>query len=325
MPTGDADLARRMTMARMPSLNALRAFVVSARHRSFGAAAAELHVSTAAIGQQVRLLEDHLGGPLFLRNRGVLEPTPLAQAILPGLDEAFQLMLGTLSGVARHTAPLRISVPPSFAMKWLMPRLDALHDAVPGLELAIEASVGLTGFGEDGADCAIRYGSGHYPGLQVHHLMSEAVLPVCSPDLAAAHDLAARGPAALAHDVVLLHETGPENDTSCPDWERWLTGHDVPPAETARSGIRLQQSSLALEAAAAGKGLALGKLRLAEADLASGRLVSPFGEPWPISAAYYFVAPDHALHDPAIADLLTWLRQEAGAVPAWSPAWSDAA
>ncbi len=309
-----------MTMARMPSLNALRAFVISARHRSFGAAAEELHVSTAAIGQQVRLLEDHLGGPLFVRNRGLLDLTPLGRSILPGLDEAFQLMLGALSGLAGRKAPLRISVPPSFAMKWLMPRLDALHDAVPGLDLSIEASVGLTAFGEGEADCAVRYGSGQYAGLQVHHLMSEAVLPVCSPDLAATHDLAARGPAALAQDVALLHETGPENDASCPDWDRWLTGHGVNPGPAARSGIRLQQSSLALEAAAAGKGVALGKLRLAEADLASGRLVSPFGDPWPISAAYYFVAPDHALHDPAVSALLAWLRQQAGVALAWSDA-----
>lgn len=316
----DRNPAARMTMSRMPSLNALRAFVVSARHRSFGAAADELRVSTAAIGQQVRLLEDHLGGPLFLRNRGRLDLTALGETILPGLDEAFQLMLGTLTGVAGRKGPLRISVAPSFAMKWLMPRLDALHAALPGLELSIDASVGLASLGDGQGDCAIRYGSGNYPGLQVHHLMSEAVIPVCSPELARMHHLSPRGPAALTQDVILLHETGPEHDASCPDWERWLQSHDLTPGETARGGFRLQQSSLVLEAAAAGKGVALGKLRLAETDLASGRLVVPFGDPWPIASAYYFVAPDHALHDPAIAALLHWLRHETGAAAPWSDA-----
>ncbi len=321
MQTDHNGLGRRMTVARMPSLNALRAFVVSARQGSFGSAAAALHVSTAAIGQQVRLLEDHLGGALFMRNRGALQLTALGQTILPGLDEAFNLMLGTLSGATGRKAPLNISVPPSFAMKWLMPRLDALNATQPELELSIEASVALASFGDGQVDCAIRYGGGNYAGMQVHHLMSEAVLPVCTPDFADQHDLARRGPAALSDDVALLHETGPENDASCPDWDRWLSGHGVTPPAAVQGGIRLQQSSLALEAAASGKGIALGKLRLAEADLASGRLVSPFGDPWPISAAYYFVAPDHALHDPAIAGLLNWLRQETGV----SHQWTDAA
>lgn len=306
-------------MARMPSLNALRVFVVTARHGSFGAAADELRISTAAIGQQVRLLEDHLGGPLFLRNRGRLELTAMAQDILPGLDEAFRLMLGTLSGMANFKA-LRISVAPSFAMKWLMPRLDALHAAMPGLDLAIETSAELASFTDGQTDCAIRYGSGHYAGVQTHHLMSEAVLPVCSPRFAEAHGLAARGPAALTQDVVLLHETGPEYDASCPDWERWLDAQGLTSGDRARGGFRLQQSSLVLEAAAAGKGIALGKLRLAGADLTSGRLVSPFGDPWPIGSAYCFVAPAHAMHDPAVAALFAWLRQEASGTPAWADA-----
>lgn len=319
MPIKDRGTVARMTMSRMPSLNALRAFVVSARHGSFGIAADELRVSTAAIGQQVRLLEDHLGGPLFLRNRGRLELTPLGRDILPGMDEAFQLMLRTLSGISgRRTA--RISVAPSFAMKWLMPRLDALHAAVPGLELAIEASVALTNFNGGEVDFAIRYGGGSYAGLQVHHLMSEAVAPVCSPELARRHDLFSRGPAALTRDVPLLHETGPEHDASCPDWDRWLQSHGLSLGDAPQGGFRLQQSSLVLEAAAAGKGVALGKLRLAEADLASGRLVMPFGDPWPIASAYYFVAPDHALHDPEIAALLQWLRHETAATAIWSDA-----
>lgn len=318
MPERASGPASRVSIARLPPLNALRAFVVSARQQSFGAAAAELHVSSAAIGQQVRLLEDHLGGPLFLRTRGRLELTPLGQTVLPGLNAAFQSMIAALTDLGANKGPLRISVPPSFAMKWLMPRLDALHEAVPGLELIIEASTGLASFSEGQLDCAIRYGSGTYPGLAAHHLLSEALVPLCSPDFAQDHALAARGPKALAENVTLLHETGPEQDKTGPDWEKWLQSHGLRVSETARAGIRLQQSSLVLEAAAAGKGIALGKLRLAEADLASGRLVVPFGEPWPLAKAYYFVTPDHPAQLPAITQLLKWLRSETAAAQSWT-------
>ncbi|WP_158442341.1 LysR substrate-binding domain-containing protein [Paracoccus aminophilus] len=307
-----------MTIARLPPLNALRAFVVSARQQSFGAAAAELHVSAAAIGQQVRLLEDHLGGPLFLRRRGRLELTALGLTVLPGLTEAFSSMVTALSDLGTTSPALRISVPPSFAMKWLMPRLDALHEAVPGLELIIEASASLASFSEGRLDCAIRYGNGTYPGLAAHYLMSEALVPLCSPEFAQDHALLDRGPQALADPVPLLHETGPEQDATGPDWEKWLQSHGLRASETARVGIRLQQSSLVLEAAAAGKGIALGKLRLAEADLASGRLIMPFGEPWPLAKAYYFVTPDHPAHLPPITQLLKWLRVETAAVPSWT-------
>lgn len=307
---GRDDGTGRVTMARLPPLNALRAFVVTAQQRSFRLAAAQLHVSTAAINQQIRLLEEHLGGALFIRNRGELELTPLAESLLPGLGAAFQHMVDALSGLGSGRAALRISVPPSFAMKWLMPRLDALHEAVPGLELVIEASVRLADFDDGQIDCAIRYGSGQYRGLAVRHLMAEAVLPVCSPGFARDHDLARRGPAALAQGVALLHEAGPEHDTSCPGWPEWLQAHGVIPPEDGRGGIRLQQSSLVLEAAAAGNGIGLGKLRLAEADLAAGRLVSPFGTPWPVTRAYHFVTPDPPTRNPAIAALLDWLSRE---------------
>lgn len=311
---------RRLSIARLPPLNALRVFVVAARRGSFGGAAQELHVSSAAIGQQVRLLEDHLGGPLFVRRRGRLELTPLGAALAPGLEEGFAFFIRALERQeAGPRAPLRLSVPPAFAQKWLIPRLDRLHAALPGLDIAVEPSaVALTDLAQGEADCAIRYGAGRVEGVRSARLFAEALLPMCSPGFAERHRLADRGPAALP-EVPLLHETGRDCAPGDPDWRRWL--QVVRPEDAVDAlpdplpGARLSQAAQVLEAAAAGRGIALGKLRLAEQDLTAGTLVSPFGAPWPLRAAYAFVTPDCAPHRPEIDLIRDWFLAEAREAP----------
>lgn len=301
---------RRMSLARLPPLTALRAFVVTARNQSFARAADELHVTAAAVGQQVRLLEDHLGQPLFNRLRGRLELTSAGQSLVPGLTEAFDMVLETMGRVVGEAAEtqVRVSVPPSFASKWLIPRLEALRLAAPDLEVLVDATTRLADFATEDVDCAIRYGPGVQGGLESERLLSEAVLPVCSPAFAAEHGLE-RGVEALAGAPV-LHEEGPEQDSSCPDWRTWLRAQGLS-GRLARDGFRLTQSSLILDAAAAGQGIGLGKLRLAEQDLATGRLVSPFGAPWAVEFGYFFVAPPHKARLPAVARFRAWLRDEA--------------
>lgn len=303
---------RPIASSRLPPLTALRAFVVAARHLSFARAAGELHVTPAAIGQQVRLLEEHIGAPLFRRQRGTLELTAVGLELRPGLTEAFEVVAETIARVTRprHEAPIRVSVPPSFASRWLVPRLDMLQAVAPELQVVVDASAQLSDFSADEADCVVRYGAGRYPGLVSERLLSEAVLPVCSPEFATLHGLH-DGPERLG-DVPILHEDGPERDTSCPDWGTWLRGHGLS-SRLARDGIRMNLSSLVLEAAAAGKGIGLGKLRLAEADLAAGRLVSPFGAPWPVEFSYYFLVPAEKLRMPGVARFRDWLREEARA------------
>lgn len=308
-------------LSRLPPLTALRAFVVTARHLNFTRAAAELHVTPAAVGQQIRLLEDHVGIALFRRQRGDLEPTAAGLALAPGLTEAFHLVAETLSRVIRSEAEasIRVSVPPSFASRWLVPRLDSLRALAPEMQVVVDASARLTDFATDEVDCVIRYGAGVYPGLASERLFDEAVVPVCAPDFAVEHGLE-RGPEGLG-EVPLLHEDGPERDPGCPDWGAWLRAHGLSP-RLARDGIRLSQSSLVLEAAAAGKGIGLGKLRLAETDLAAGRLVCPFGVPWPVSFSYHFLAPVEKARLPGVVRFRDWLRSEvaAGAESPWAPA-----
>lgn len=298
------------TLARLPPLTALRAFVATARHLSFTRAADELHVTSAAIGQQIRLLEDHLGQPLFLRNRGQLHLTDAGQTLMPGLTDAFDRVLeavARLSGNA-DTAPIRVSVAPSFASKWLVPRLADLRQSAPGLDVLVDASARFADLGSDETDCVIRYGTGAYPGLVVDRLFSEAVVPICSPQFAEEHGLY-RGPNAL-FGVPLLHEDGPERDASCPDWNAWLKVADVSWRHND-NGVRLNQSSLVIDAAIAGQGIGLGKLRLVEADLAAGRLVSPFGEPQPVEFSYFFAATPSKARLSRVTLFREWLQAQA--------------
>lgn len=298
------------TLARLPPLTALRAFVATARHLSFTRAADELHVTSAAIGQQIRLLEDHLGQSLFLRNRGQLQLTDAGQTLMPGLTDAFDRVLEAVSRLASNveTAPIRVSVAPSFASKWLVPRLANLRDSAPGLDVLVDASARLADLANDDTDCVIRYGSGAYPGLVVDRLFSEAVLPVCSPGFAERHGLY-RGPDAL-FGVPLLHEDGPERDASCPDWLDWLRVAGIS-WRYGDSGVRLNQSSLIVDAAMAGQGIGLGKLRLVEADLAAGRLVSPFGEPQPVEFSYFFAATPGKARLARVELFRDWLQAQA--------------
>lgn len=298
------------TLARLPPLTSLRAFVATGRHLNFTRAADELHVTSAAIGQQIRLLEDYVGEPLFIRNRGDLELTESGRRLMPGLTDAFNRLLDTLAELHAEDdgAPIRVSVAPSFASKWLVPRLAKLRERAPELEVLIDASTRLADLNDDDVDCAIRYGAGAYPGLAVDRLFSEAVIPVCSPDLAARHDLH-RGPQVLA-GVTLLHEDGPERDASCPTWASWL--HANGGGFGAReAGPRFSQSSLVIDAALAGQGIGLAKLRLIGADLASGRLVAPFGRPQPVNFSYYFAAAPQKVRLMRVERFRDWLLSEA--------------
>lgn len=301
---------RSPTLARLPPLTSLRAFVAAARHLSFTRAAEELHVSSAAVGQQIRILEEYVGEQLFLRTASQLQLTAAGRVLMPGLTEAFEGVLDAVSQLADgvHEAPLKVSVAPSFAAKWLVMRLERLRQAVPDLRVQVNASTTLVDVEREDVDCVIRYGNGAYPGLFVDRLFSEAVVPVCSPDFADAYGLHPR--LRNLQGVPLVHEEGPEHDSSCPDWSTWLRGQGLS-GRHLDDGFRVNQSSLVLEAALAGQGLGLGKLRLAEADLRAGRLVVPFGRPQPVEFSYYFVAAPRKVKSAPVELFLGWLRAEA--------------
>lgn len=301
---------------RLPPLGALRTFEVVARHLSLARAADELCVTPAAVSHQIRTLEDHLGVPLFRRAGRNILLTDAGQACLPGIRDGFERLTSAVNQIDSfgQSGILTVSVAPSFAVKWLVPRLDRFQEQQPGIDIRVSASNQLADFASDDVDLAIRYGSGRYPGLVVERLLPESVFPVCSPDLLAQ----ITGPADLLGQV-LLHDDSPDDDQSCPTWQMWLRAAGVIPAAGSgnggelegRRGLRFTQSSLVLEAAIHGKGVALAKARLAESDLASGRLVRLFGDATPIDFAYFVVGPERKVGLPKVAAFIEWLRQEA--------------
>lgn len=293
----------------MPSLNALRAFEAVARHLSIAGAADELNVTSAAVSHQIRHLEDHLGMPVFQRSGRSLALTDAGHAGLPAIREGFALLSAAMDAIDSlgETGALSISVAPSFAAKWLLPRLSRFETRHPDIDVRVNASMQLCDFAREGVDVAIRYGAGSYPDLVAEKLIQESLIPVCSPDL-----LCAGSPLRTPEDLkahTLLHDDSPDNDPSCPNWEMWLRAAGVEMADATR-GPRFNQSSLVLEAAMLGRGIALAKSTLAAADIASGRLIRPLPGHSPVGFAYYLVAPKAKLNLPKVSFFRDWLLEE---------------
>ena len=286
---------------------------------SFSKASSELHVTPAAISQQIRQLEEQLDCELFRRSSRMLTLTEEGSACLPGLTEAFEKIVGALEQIdaAKETGSLTVSVAPSFAAKWLVPRLEDFRNVHPDIDVQISASMHLVDFTGEEVDCAIRYGAGDYGDLFAEKIMQETVFPVCSPTLL-------HGSAVLKQPVdlgrfTLLHDDSPDQDPSCPDWGMWLKAAGVSGIEVAR-GLRFNQSSLVLEAAIAGQGVALAKGQLAAEDLRTGRLVRPFNVTQTLDFAYYLVCPRRKTSLAKVTAFQRWLRSHAGLEQVPAPA-----
>ena len=295
----------------LPPLNALRAFEAAARRLSFTKAAEELKVTPGAISQQIRQLEDFAGAPLFRRTGRQVFLTETGQAALPLLTTAFEQMTEAahMMRAPKRRNRLMVSCAPSFAAKWLTHRLDNFQTRFPDAEIWISADLALVDFSGPDIDLAIRYGPGAYEGLKFEKLMSESVLPVCSPQLLTGeHKI--RTPEDLQHHV-LLHDQSPETDPSCPDWKSWLAARNVSDVDGGR-GPRFNQAALVVEAAVAGRGVALAKRAIAAADLESGRLVAPFADgALDIAFAYWTVWPRGRTQSRIAREFIKWLKSEA--------------
>jgi len=296
----------------LPPLNALKAFEAAARHLSISQAANELCVTPAAISHQIKGLEDQLRAKLFRRDKQKVTLTEAGALMLPGLREGFDLIAGAVADVSERDTKgvMTVSSAPSFAAKWLVPRLDRFAERHPEIDVRVSASIALVDFARDDVDVAVRYGSGQYPGLLVERLFPETVVPVCAPALLKGkHRI--KTPADLKHHT-LLHDEASDGDETCPDWRMWLKAAGVAGVDP-HLGPRFNQSSLVLEAAILGRGVALAKMRLAENDLASGRLVRPFAVATPVRFAYFVVSPQGRAERPKVAAFRAWLKEEAAA------------
>jgi LysR family glycine cleavage system transcriptional activator len=296
---------------RLPPLNALRAFEAAARHLNFSRAAEELVVTPGAVSQQIQNLEDYVGAALFKRTPRGLLLTDAAQTALPPLRDAFDRLAeaASLLTAAVDGRRLTLTAPPSFAAKWLVPRLGKFEALHPQVDVWLQAGMEVIDFAAGEIDLAIRYGAGRYAGLEVEKLLGETVIPVAAPTLLVETPL--ESPADLARHV-LLHDGSPDADESCPDWSMWLAARGVRNVDGAR-GPRFNQSSLVIEAAASGRGVALAKSTLAQADLDSGRLVAPMRDATAVDFAYYVVHPKAKGRLPQVKAFTAWLRAEAAA------------
>lgn len=296
---------------RLPPLNALRAFEAAARHLNFSRAADELSVTPGAVSQQIQNLEDYVGAPLFRRTPKGLLLTDAAQTALPALREAFDGLAeaASLLTAAVDGRRLTLTAAPSFAAKWLVPRLGRFEAAYPQVDVWLSAGLDLVDLTAGEVDIALRYGAGRYPGMEVRRLIGETVIPVLSPELHAANPL--DGPEDLARHL-LLHDGSPDPDDSCPDWTMWLAARGVRDVDGAR-GPRFNQSSLVIEAAVNGRGVALAKRTLAQDDLDAGRLVAPLQIATAVDFAYYLVHRKAKGRLPQVKAFISWITAEAEA------------
>jgi len=296
---------------RLPPLTALRAFDAAARHLSFARAAGELNVTPAALSFQIKALEAHLGAPLFRRLNRAVELTKAGQALAPGASDGFAALRAAWRAARRATGRtgLTVTAGPGFTAKWLAPRLFGFAQAHPEIELRFSATLRLMDFGRDDVDVAIRFGlSRSEPGLFTRPILREWLTPMMTPDLARRF----RTPEDL-HEAPLLATDDVRFLFPELDWPHWFqaAGLPAPRAESAR----FSQADHALDAAAAGAGVVLGRIVLAEKDLREGRLVMPFETALATEAGYRFVCPQGHETRPQIRPFLAWLDAEVARMP----------
>jgi LysR family transcriptional regulator, glycine cleavage system transcriptional activator len=293
-------------IARLPSLNGLRAFEAAARHLSFTQAASELNVTQTAISHQIRRLEDELGIRLFVRKNRALALTPEAREYLPGIRAAFNdLRLATDRLLRKDdNNVLTVSTLASLAAKWLLPRLSTFQEAHPEIDVRITTSTGLVDFNNGDVDAAIRYGRGNWPRVRSEWLMADEMFPVCSPAL-----LTGKRPLRNPEDLkdhVLLHNTNNSDD-----WRLWLTAAGLPADISKQPGITFDLILMTVQAAIDGMGVAMGRTTYVKDDIAKDRLVVPFEITLPADAGFYIVSPEGVADSPKLRAFRQWLINSA--------------
>jgi LysR family transcriptional regulator, glycine cleavage system transcriptional activator len=295
----------------LPPLISLRSFEAVARQLSFSKAAEELNVTPGAVSQQIRAFEERLGVKLFDRTRRSVALTRVAARMLPDVQAGLDLLARACSNrsVPLGERTLTISVAPSFASKWLLPRLSSFYDQHADIDLRISATVELADFERDGIDLAIRLGHGRYPGLHAEPLFAEALTPLCSPNI-----LKGKGQLKTPDDLRkhrMIHDTSIPGQGEHSAWEKWLALAGAKHV-SARRGARFTLAELAMQAAIDGAGVVLGRLVLAEADLAAGRLVRPFKTVLPLDVSYFLVRSEEATPRPEMLRFRDWLFNSLG-------------
>lgn len=310
---------------RLPPLNALRVFEAAARHLSFKEAASELSITQAAVSHQVKSLEEYLGVELFRRAGRGVQLTEAARACLPKLQEGFESLAAAVETIRERgeETELRITAPPVFTARWLMPRLADFSRREPRIELRVFGSskmvdagaldsaalVGNLDLRDEMSGVEIHLGAGNYPGYRADHLFDVATVAVASPELARGEPPLEK-PEDLARHV-LLHDDAMDIIAHGRAWQKWLEAAGVADRVDGSRGPHFSSNILSLEAASQRLGVALALRPLVDDDIKSGRLCTPFKVELKPQSAYYLVCPEVIAERPAIAAFRRWLLEMA--------------
>lgn len=290
---------------RLPPLTALRAFEAAARHMSFAKAAAELNVTPAALSFQIKSLEEHLGAPLFRRLNRAVELTDAGKALSPGATEGFQTLTTAWRNTTRiqDNTTLTVTAGPALTAKWLAPRLFEFARAHPEIDLRFSATLQTLDLQRDNVDVAIRFGQGADDGCYSVPVRKEWMTPVMTPDLAEQFPT----PQSLVNAPLILD--GSISFLNPPvDWPTWFRANGIV-VDTVR-GTEFSNADHAIDAAAAGVGVVLGRRSMIIGDLLSGNLVAPFKLAIETNARFRFLCLEGTENRPQIAAFRDWFLAE---------------
>ena len=292
----------------LPPLNALRAFEAAARTGGFAAAGRELGVTSAAVSQQVRALEDQLGKGLFVRRGNRLTLTDAGLSLYPRLGEAFALLseIAASASLGPARRGLVVSVAPSM-MGWFLPRLAAHRAGGAGGRIDLRAEDDPVAFGREGADLRLTYDGAHYGEYRVETLFRDAAVPVVSPAVWRPSD-DREGPLSSLPDAMFVHTDWGRDYASHPTWAAWMARAGLGRAVDPARGVQVSWSAHAAAAAEAGLGAALVPLSVAGPALAEGRVVSPSAVQLPLERPHVAVWPQALARRADLAALLAHLR-----------------
>ncbi|KQT85625.1 LysR family transcriptional regulator [Aurantimonas sp. Leaf443] len=286
----------------LPSMSLLSAFEAAARLESFTAAAGELSLTQSAVSRQIRALEEMLGAELFVRERQTVRLTLAGETYAQEVREALRRISTATLGFRANPrgGTLNLAILPTFGTRWLAPRLPQFLAAHPGITINLTTRLAPFDFGLETVDAAIHFGGPDWPGAELQLLMSETVMPACSPAFLAAHRF--ESPADLAA-APLLHLV------SRPDaWERWFAAMGI--AADPLQGMLFDQFATAAQAAMAGLGIALLPRFLIEAELSRGDLVAAIDGPMESAERYYLAWPLARASHPPLRAFRAWLATQ---------------
>ena len=289
----------------LPPLSAIRVFESASRHASFTKAAEELGMTQAAVSYQIKMLEERVGAPLFLRMPRQVKLTELGERLAPSITEAFETMRTAFAALREDAeGVLTISVVATFAANWLVQRLGSFQMEHPLLAVRLDTNDRLIDFTQSEVDLAIRTGTGNWPGLVSHELIKAQFTPMLSPKLAASIG-GVREPA----DLLRL----PAIDASDPWWRLWFEAAGVPdPQLRGNTQNRLGAQHLEGRAATAGLGMGILTPAFHTAEVAAGLLIQPFDLLCDDGRSYWLVYPESRRNVPKIRAFRAWILGELG-------------